>query len=95
MDGFPRFIAFGEALTDMIRSGANRWASVPGGAPWNVARVMATSSVVSAFGGAISQDCFGNMLWQASAEAGLAKCFMRRLNKFPLLAIVNERLSIK
>lgn len=90
MDGFPQFISFGEALTDMIHLGGNRWASVPGGAPWNVARVMATFGVISAFGGAISQDCFGDMLWQASVEARLDMRFMQRLDKSPLLAIVHE-----
>ena len=49
---FPHFISFGEALTDMIRLDADRWTSVPGGAPWNVAQVMACFGVPSAFGGA-------------------------------------------
>lgn len=90
MAGFPQFISFGEALTDMIRLGTDRWVSVPGGAPWNVARVMATLNVSSAFGGAISQDCFGEMLWLASVEAGLDMRFVQRLSKSPLLAIVPE-----
>ena len=67
----PAFVAFGEALTDMLRTGPDTWTSVPGGAPWNAARVMAHFGVASAFGGAISQDCFGDALWQASAKAGL------------------------
>jgi hypothetical protein len=50
---FPQFISFGEALTDMIRLDDARWVSIPGGAPWNVAQVMAC------FGVAISRDCFG------------------------------------
>ena len=66
MGGLPQFISFGEALTDLIRRGEDSWVSVPGGAPWNVARVMACFGVPSAFGGAISQDCFGDVLWQTA-----------------------------
>ena len=89
-DKLPNFIAFGEALTDMLRTGANAWNSVPGGATWNVAQIMARFGVPSAFGGAISQDCFGDALWQASSLAGLDLRFLQRVSKSPLLAIVHE-----
>ena len=90
MSDFPQFISFGEALTDLIRREADTWVSVPGGAPWNVARVMACFGVRSAFGGAISRDCFGDMLWQASEQSGLDMRFVQRPAKSPLLAIVHE-----
>lgn len=90
MAGLPKFVSFGEALTDMIRLGPDRWASVPGGAPWNVAQVMACFGVPSAFGGAVSRDCFGDTLWQASEKAGLDMRFMQRYDRSPLLAIVHE-----
>ena len=90
MSGFPQFVSFGEALTDMIRLDAARWTSVPGGAPWNVAQVMACFGVPSAFGGAISQDCFGDDLWQTSVKARLDLRFLQRHDKSPLLAIVHE-----
>lgn len=90
MNGLPQFVSFGEALTDMLRVGSNQWTSVPGGAPWNVAQVMACFGVPSAFGGAVSQDCFGDVLWQTSVEARLDMRFMQRLHKSPLLAIVHE-----
>ncbi len=90
MSDFPQFVSFGEALTDMIRLDATRWASIPGGAPWNVAQVMACFGVPSAFGGAISQDCFGDDLWQTSEKARLDLRFLQRHNKSPLLAIVHE-----
>jgi fructokinase len=86
----PTFVAFGEALTDMLHTGADAWKSVPGGAPWNVAQIMASFGVASAFGGAISQDCFGDALWQASAQADLDLRFLQRVPKSPLLAIVHE-----
>lgn len=85
----PHFIAFGEALTDMLRTGPATWKSVPGGAPWNVAQIMASFGVASAFGGAISQDCFGDALWHASAQAGLDLRFLQRNSQSPLLAIVH------
>jgi fructokinase len=90
MDGFPQFVSFGEALTDLIRREADTWVSVPGGAPWNVAQVMACFGVPSAFGGAISRDCFGDALWQASERSGLDLRFLQRPAKSPLLAIVHE-----
>lgn len=89
MRAWPEFVSFGEALTDMIRLGGDRWASVPGGAPWNVARVMASFGIPSAFGGAVSQDCFGEALWLASEAAQLDLRFMQRREKSPLLAIVH------
>lgn len=90
MNGFPLFVSFGEALTDLIRRDGNTWTSVPGGAPWNVARVMACFGVSSAFGGAISRDCFGDVLWRESEQAGLDLRFLQRPDKSPLLAIVHE-----
>lgn len=90
MSGLPQFVSFGEALTDMLRVGPDAWKSVPGGAPWNVAQVMACFGVTSAFGGAISQDCFGDDLWQTSVRAKLDLRFMQRHDKSPLLAIVHE-----
>ena len=90
MNEFPQFISFGEALTDLIRRDGDTWVSVPGGAPWNVARVMACFGVQSAFGGAVSRDCFGDALWQASEQSGLDLRFLQRPAKSPLLAIVHE-----
>ena len=88
--GMPQFVSFGEALTDLIRRDGDTWVSVPGGAPWNMARVMACFDVPSAFGGAISRDCFGDVLWQASEQSGLDLRFLQRPAKSPLLAIVDE-----
>lgn len=90
MSEFPQFVAFGEALTDMIRTDADHWVSVPGGSPWNVAQVMAKFGASSAFGGAVSHDCFGEVLWAASEKALLDMRFMQRVDKSPLLAIVHE-----
>ena len=67
----PQFIAFGEALTDLIRIGPDRWRSACGGSPWNVAVAMSTLGQLSAFAGAISQDPFGAEIWQCSQEANL------------------------
>lgn len=87
---FPKFVAIGEALTDMIRTGPEDWQSKSGGAGWNVARVMSWLRVPSAFAGAISQDCFGQDIWNASVAAGLDMRFMQRNPHPPLLAIVHE-----
>ena len=77
-------------MTDFIREGEQQWRSVCGGGPWNVACAMARMGQLSAFGGAISQDLFGQALWQASADAGLDLRFIQQLPKPPLLAMVHE-----
>jgi fructokinase len=84
----PRFIAAGEALTDMIKTEGNHWQSKVGGSTWNVSRVLANLGISSAFAGAISMDCFGQDLSQASSQAGLDLRFLQQLDKSPLLAIV-------
>ena len=87
---FPRFVAAGEALTDMIRVADEHWLSKTGGSTWNVARAAAALGVRSAFAGAISRCCFGDALWQASADAGLDLRFVQRVERSPLLAIVAQ-----
>ncbi|RTL40084.1 MAG: carbohydrate kinase [Burkholderiales bacterium] len=86
----PRFIAFGEALTDLIRTGPEHWRSACGGSPWNVAVAMSTLGQLSAFAGAVSQDPFGADIWRASQEANLDMRFIQQLPRPPLLAVVHE-----
>lgn len=88
----PRFVAFGEALTDLIRQddGAT-WLARPGGSPWNVARVAARLGVMSAFAGAVSRDVLGEALVSESARAGLDRRFIQMVDRSPLLAFVHER----
>ncbi|MFY7863330.1 carbohydrate kinase family protein [Roseateles sp.] len=89
--GWPDFVSFGEALTDMIRVAPDQWLSVNGGAPWNVARAMSSLGVPSAFGGAISADVFGDALLAASRSAGLDLRFIQPVSgKSPLLAMVHQ-----
>ena len=85
----PRFIAAGEALTDFIRVGSDEWRSRPGGAGWNVARVVAALGIPSAFAGGISDDRFGDELLASSQRAGLDTRFLQRHAKPPLLAMVH------
>ncbi|MBN3821161.1 carbohydrate kinase, partial [Paraburkholderia sp. Se-20369] len=42
---FPAFVSAGDILTDMVRTDDAHWASVPGGAGWNVARAVARLGV--------------------------------------------------
>jgi fructokinase len=86
----PHFVAFGEALTDLIRTGPDRWRSACGGSPWNLAVAMSSLGQLSAFGGAISQDTFGAEIWQCSQEAHLDMRFIQQLPRPPLLAVVHE-----
>ncbi len=86
----PRFVVFGEALTDLIRQPDQRWLARPGGAPWNVARVAARLGVPTAFAGAVSCDVFGDALREESRAAGLDLRFLQRHPGAPLLAVVPE-----
>jgi fructokinase len=85
----PRVVVFGEALTDLIRQDDGvHWLARPGGAPWNVARVVARLGVSAAFAGAVSRDVFGDELAAQSAAAGLDARFLQRIDHSPLLAVV-------
>jgi hypothetical protein len=85
----PPVVVFGEALTDLIRQDDGRhWLARPGGAPWNVARVVARLGVPAAFAGAVGRDVFGDELAAQSAEAGLDLRFLQRSDHAPLLAVV-------
>jgi fructokinase len=87
---FPRFVSVGEALTDFIRTDTDRWLSRPGGAPWNVARVVAKLGISSAFAGSVSCDPLGDELYDLSAQAKLDLRFLQRYAASPLLAMVHE-----
>ena len=86
----PRFVSAGEALTDLIRQADGDWLARAGGAPWNVARVMAGVGISSAFAGSVSRDHFGDEIAALSREAGLDMRFLQQHDKPSLLAIVHE-----
>ncbi|MBI3528439.1 MAG: carbohydrate kinase [Betaproteobacteria bacterium] len=86
----PRFVSAGEALTDLIRQEDGYWLARAGGAPWNVARVMAGFGISSAFAGSVSRDNFGDEIAALSREAGLDMRFLQQHDKPSLLAIVHE-----
>ncbi|WP_426340008.1 carbohydrate kinase family protein [Pseudoduganella sp. S-14] len=90
MSALPHFVAAGEALTDLLRSGPDGWTSQVGGSTWNVARVVARLGMPSAFAGAVSRDVFGAALAAANDAAGLDRRFLQQLDRSPLLAVVHE-----
>jgi fructokinase len=87
----PRFVAAGEALTDLLATGPGTWTSQTGGSTWNVARVVARLGIASAFAGAVSRDVFGAELAAANGAAGLDNRFLQQVDRPPLLAVVHER----
>jgi fructokinase len=87
----PRFVAAGEALTDLLATGPGTWTSQTGGSTWNVARVVARLGIASAFAGAVSRDVFGAELAAANGAAGLDERFLQQVDRPPLLAVVHER----
>ncbi|WP_215779729.1 carbohydrate kinase [Paludibacterium sp. B53371] len=84
----PRFVVFGDALTDFIRQPDDRWQACPGGAGLNLARIAAGLGLSAAFAGAISDDYFGLQLAHEATTAGLDTRFLQRLPHTPLLAMV-------
>lgn len=91
MSAFPRYVVFGEALTDMVRRDDGLWSAMPGGSCWNVARVGARLGVPSAFAGAVGLDLFGDEIERASLEAGLDGRFLQRVEAPPFLAFVTSK----
>ena len=91
MTTLPRFVAAGEALTDLLTTGPGTWTSQTGGSTWNVARVVARLGIPSAFAGAVSRDVFGLELAAANAAAQLHPAFLQQVDRPPLLAVVHER----
>jgi fructokinase len=86
----PRFIVFGEALTDFVRTADQNWTSVAGGACWNVARVAGTLDIPTAWAGAVSDDFFGEEIVQKSRTAKLDLRFVQKVSKPPLIAMVHQ-----
>lgn len=86
----PVMLCAGEALTDMIHQGGEQWVSRVGGSTWNVARALAGLGEATAFAGAISRDRFGDALWAASEEVGLDLRLLQRVERSPLLAVVEQ-----
>lgn len=87
----PRYVVFGEALTDMIRQDDGSWHSHPGGSCWNVARVGARLGLPTGYAGAVSRDSFGDEIAEASAQAGLDERFLQRVDAPPFIAMVTSR----
>ncbi|WP_338759952.1 carbohydrate kinase [Massilia sp. METH4] len=88
---FPRYVVFGEALTDMIRQDDGTWHAHPGGSCWNVARVGARLGVHTGYAGAVSKDIFGDEIAEAGAQAGLDARFLQRADAPPFIAMVTSR----
>ena len=86
----PRLAVFGEALTDLVRTGEDSWRSIAGGACWNVARVAATLGVPTGWGGAVSDDLFGRQIVELSDAARLDRRFLQVVPRPPLLAVVHQ-----
>lgn len=86
----PRFVVFGEALTDFVRTDEHSWHSVAGGACWNVARVAGTLGTTAAWAGAVSDDFLGAEIEAKSRTANLDLRFLQKAPKPPLIAMVHK-----
>ncbi|HSW13779.1 MAG TPA: carbohydrate kinase [Solimonas sp.] len=86
----PRFVVFGEALTDFVRTGEHSWHSAAGGACWNVARVAGTLGVATGWAGSVSNDFFGHEIVDKSRAARLDMRFLQQVQRTPLIAMVYQ-----
>jgi fructokinase len=86
----PRLLVFGEALTDFVRRGEHDWHAVAGGACWNVARSACRLGVATGWGGAVSDDLFGQRIVELSRQAGLDERYWQVVARPPLLAMVHQ-----
>ena len=86
----PRYVVFGEALTDLIREADGRWTERPGGSCWNVARVGARLGIATGCATSVSNDYFGARLVAESRAAGLDARYLQVLDRSPLLAMVTS-----
>jgi len=84
----PLIVSAGEALTDLVTAGGNRWEAHPGGAGWNVARAVSALGTAGAFAGAVGDDNFGDELWASAQASGLDMRFMQRSASPTLMAVV-------
>lgn len=87
----PEVVVFGEALTDFIIQDNGLYDARPGGACWNMARVVARLGIHVGYAGAVSKDVFGQELYDLSIEAGCDERFLQRYDLSPLLAMVINR----
>lgn len=86
----PRFLVFGEALTDFVRTGEHGWHSAAGGACWNVARVAGTLGLATGWAGSVSDDFFGHEIVDKSRAARLDMRFLQQVQRPPLIAMVYQ-----
>jgi len=86
----PHLLVFGEALTDFVHRGDGQWQSAAGGACWNVARVAAVLGIHTGWGGAVSNDPFGQEIINLSARANLDARYLQVVDKAPLIAMVHR-----
>lgn len=86
----PRLLVFGEALTDFVHRGNGQWQSAAGGACWNVARVAAVLGIHTGWGGAVSNDPFGQEIVTLSEQADLDMRYLQVVDKPALIAMVHR-----
>ncbi|MCV2354231.1 PfkB family carbohydrate kinase [Paucibacter sp. B2R-40] len=84
-----RFVSFGEVRIDLVRAGDGSWRSACAGSPWQVAMAMSSLGELSAYGGAISSDLFGQEVWAACTDAHLDLRYLQQLPRPPLLNFID------
>jgi len=74
-------VSYGEVLVDFLPSSVNKPSYIPlaGGAPANVAVAYAKLGGTGYFAGGISEDDFGNMLFQTLEDEGVDTVFVKRV----------------
>jgi fructokinase len=80
----------GEAIVDLIEDGDHRLRAVPGGGPFNTAVALGRLGLRVAFVGTLSRDCYGTLLGELLADAGVDTSLVRSSDAPTPLAIVHR-----
>lgn len=85
-----RVLACGGAVMDFVNDGRGGWQARAGGSAWNVACVLATLGLNTAFIGTLSTDPFGERLAGEGSGQGLDLRFAPRVDAPTALSVIHR-----
>jgi fructokinase len=83
-----RIVSCGEAVVDFLPARDGTWTARPGGSPFNVAIGLARLGVEAGFLGRLSNDLFGDQLFERLEREGVATELVARADDPSLLAFI-------
>ncbi|GGO26099.1 carbohydrate kinase family protein [Deinococcus humi] len=83
-------LACGGAVMDFVNGGQDGWQVRAGGSAWNVARVLASLGLPTAFVGTLSTDPFGDRLAQEGSGQGIDLRFTPRVDAPTAVSVIHR-----